>query len=218
MSLQTDYPMSLTIAGIAVKGLSEKDLPRFFSCFQLVDAGRDEVLSNWRDAEKIIEAENLHPDDHVQKRILWFDNGWSIIEDSSLIVCSDEEALSQASQLFQTRVFSFVAQESTGSFGFWHFNNEQSRHFFVRDGAVTSDEGNPIPEEQGLSINKNAGLDDILALAGKLGINWNRSAQPTRYIVKELCNSPALDAELERFAPKQGNPELPRTKPWWKFW
>ena len=89
--------MSLSTGLLAIKGQHSDKLSEIFSFFKLVDTGSDKTLNNWDEAIALIDDEYMNRDDNSQRRVVWFDNGWTIIEDLSLILCTDEEGLTEIS-------------------------------------------------------------------------------------------------------------------------
>lgn len=73
--------MSLTTGLIAIKGEHSDRFAEIFNFFKLVDTNNDKTLTSWDDAIQIIDDEYINRNDSPQRRIVWFDNGWTIIED-----------------------------------------------------------------------------------------------------------------------------------------
>ena len=90
--------MSLSTGLIAIKGQRSDKFAEIFNFFKLVDTNNDRTLTNWNEAIQVIDDEYMNPVDNSQRRIVWFDNGWTLIEDLSLILCTDEESLTKTSQ------------------------------------------------------------------------------------------------------------------------
>lgn len=210
--------MSMTTGLIAIKGDYVQQLPTIFSFFNLTDLGKDEVLTDWETAEDIIEDEYLNPADNAQRRIVWFDNGWTIIEDYSFLLCMDEEAMTTVSRTFQTPVFSLQTIGTSGCYGFHYYDREKLRSFFNEDGKVVDNSGKPLPEEAGFSFDKNAFYDDIHGLARNLGINLDNAANVGKYIVKQLHDNTSIDLLAPHSLQQQAADKTAVRKPWWKIW
>jgi len=212
--------MSLSTGLLAIKGQYSDKLPEIFNFFKLVDTGNDTTLTNWNEAVEIIDDEYMNPSDNSPRRVVWFDNGWTIIEDLSLMLCTDEESLIKISQHFSTPVFSLATQGTSGCYAFWYFDKEKIRSFFNNSGEVTDDFGEALPQEANYNINENAFYDDIHGVAKQFGIDWTNAETKTNFIVKKLDHSDELNEEIEKIASnyKQQKADKITSKPWWKFW
>jgi hypothetical protein len=211
--------MSLTTGLIAIKGQHSDKFPEIFSFFKLVDTHNDKTLTNWNEAIQVIDEEYINQNDNSQRRVIWFDNGWTIIEDLSLILCTNEESLTKISQHFSTPVFSLATQGTSGCYGFWYFDKQKLRSFFYNDGEVTDNYGTPLSQEANFNINENAFYDDIHGVAKQFGIDLTNAENLKYFIVKQLDNSEELNNEIEE-ATKNYNQidNNSKPKPWWKFW
>jgi hypothetical protein len=212
--------MSLTSGLIAIKGQYLDSLNDVFSSFKLIDTKNDTILNNWAQVAELMDAEYMNPQDRSQQRVVWFDNGWTIIEDLSLILCSDDSALEKLSQKLNTPVFSLITQGTSGNYGFWYFDSATQRSFLNDNGNIVVNSGGPLIQETNFKINENASYDDIHGVAKALGINWDNAEKLSKFFVKRIVNSGELNRELEQ-AMKNYKPKLPENsthKPWWKIW
>jgi hypothetical protein len=211
--------MSLTTGLIAIKGQHSDEFTEIFNFFKLVDTNNDKILTNWNEAIQVIDDEYMNPNENSQRRVVWFDNGWTIIEDLSLILCTDEETLTKISQHFSTPIFSLATQGTSGGYGFWYFDRQKLRSFFYDDGKVTDNFGTPLSQEANLNINENALYDDIHGVARQLGIDLTNAENLKKFIVKQLYNSEELNNEIEEANENYHQVDNNvKSKPWWKFW
>ncbi len=209
--------MSATIGFITIEGNQLSRLAEIFSRFQLIDTNKDLHLNSWAEASKIIEQEYLEPNDFSQRRVVWFQNNWTIIEDHSLLLCTDIEALQKNAQEGRLCIYSFLSQSTSNSHGFWHFTPTISRTFFIEDGETIENTGIPLPQEAGLNINDELYYDDIIELAASLGIDYYAAEQLKQFTVKQLLNNAELNAQIEQVKNDQKSIQVAK-KPWWKFW
>jgi hypothetical protein len=211
--------MSLSTGLLAIKGDHSDKLSEIFSFFKLVDTASDKNLTNWNEVIALIDEEYINPDDNSQRRVIWFDNGWTIIEDFSLILCTDEEALTKISQHFSTPIFSLVTQGTSNSFAFWYFDKQKLRSFFNSNGEVTDNFGTKLPQEANFNIDENAFYDDIHGVAKEFGIDWTNAANLKNFIVKRLDNSEELNREIDQAIKNNAQSDNNKqAKSWWKFW
>lgn len=211
--------MSMISGLIAIKGEHIDQLASIFAHFNLTDTGKEEVLTDWEAAEKLIDDEYMDPGDELQRRIVWVDNGWTIIEDFSFLLCTDEEALAAVSRALSVPVFSLHTVGTSSCYGFYYFDRVKLRSFFNEDGKVVDDSGTPLPQETGFNFNADTFYDDIHGLACNLGIDLSNASRAGRYLVRYLSYNEALDDVAPRTLEQlyeQATP-APR-KPWWKFW
>jgi hypothetical protein len=210
--------MSLTTGLIAIKGQHSDKFADIFNFFKLVDTNNDKTLTDWNKAIQVIDDEYINPDDNSQRRVVWFDNGWTIIEDLSLILCTDEESLTKISQYFSTPVFSLATQGTSSCYGFWYFDKQKLRSFFNNNSEVTDNFGTPLEQEANFNINENAFYDDIHGVAKQFGIDFTNAENLNSFIVKQLDNSEELNNEIERSTKNYNRTDNnTKSKPWWKF-
>ena len=212
--------MSLTTGLIAIRGQQIDNLSEIFGFWRLVDTQKDQVLKLWSDVEKVIDEELTNPDDYTQKRVVWFDNNWTIIEDLSFILSSEEDVLAQISQTLSTPVFSMQTQGTNSCYSFTYSDIELKRSFSVCDGEILEDFGTPLTQEKNFNINENTFYDDIYGVAKQFGVNWDNAKNIDKFTVKTLDNNEELNSEIEKFKIKpDGQTERQiNTKPWWRFW
>jgi hypothetical protein len=212
--------MSLSTALFCIKGQHIDKLSEIFSFFKLNDTGKDIILGDWDEAIEIMDKEFMNPDETSQCRVAWYDNGWTVIEDLSLVLCTDEQRLKEISFHFSTQVFSLVTQGTSGCYAFWYYNQEKLRSFFNNNGNVIDNFGKPLPEEANYNINEKAFYDDIHGVAKQFGIDFGNASVITNFIAKRLENNEELNEELRKLSENiKPQPAYQHTrKPWWKFW
>lgn len=212
--------MSLTTGLFAIKGQHLDKLSEVFGAFKLVDSGNDKSLTTWTAVEKLFNDEQQNPQDDIQHRVVWVDNGWTIIEDVSFILCGDEAALEKLSQQLNAPIFALMTQGTSSCYAFWYYDKTKQRSFFNDNGNIADNFGTPLPQESKFKINEEAFYDDVHGLAKELGIDWAKAEQLDKFIVKELTNSEELNKELEQFAQqhRQQQEKKSSDKPWWKIW
>jgi hypothetical protein len=207
--------MSLTTGIIGIKGNHLERLPLIFSAFKLNDTQEDKVLKSWKDVVKVVNEEYSNQSELTFKRVVWFDNDWTIIEDFSFMLCTDNDALSQISKQLSTQVFTMYTQGTGGSYGFSYFDKEKLRGFLCSDGEIMENFGESLAIEKGFNVSENVFYDDIIGLGKQLGIDIEKAENLDRFIVKKLESSEELIKELENFNASAINKT---SKPWWKFW
>ena len=216
------YNMSLTTGLIAVKGQYLDAIQDIVSAFRFVDNQNGEVVKNWNEVVNIITDLHRHSmGDYKETHVFWYHNGWTIMEDMSLILCADDEALEAISQRLNTPVFSLLTQGTSGCFGFWYFDKKKIRHFYIEDGTVIENYGKALAGEVKYNINENAFYDDVLGVARELGIDWAAAEKHDHFIVKELDLEPSYIEELRPLVEKHLQEQAERArlkKPWWKLW
>lgn len=202
--------MSLNTGLIAIEGNHLKDLTDIFNLFGLKDANEDVELVSWQKVTILLDEEYFSGGEGPQRKVIWFDNGWTIISDFSFLLSSDEEALVNISKKYAAKVFVLMTQGTSSSYGFSLYDNDNKREFFVTGGTININTGTPLEEEQNFNINGNVFYDDIHGLATTLGIDFSRAEQLTSFIVKEFRHEPVPETKPAT--------ETAKTKPWWKVW
>lgn len=213
--------MGWTIGLIAIKGQHLNNLSAIFNSLRLVDTGQDAVLNNWTVADALMLEENFNipdKDKYAERRVVWYQNGWTIIEDLSMIHCTNEEAMGDVSRRLNTPVFALLEQSTSDSYAFWYFDKQKVRSFFYSDGTVENDYGNPLPQEAGFNINEQTDYNDVQGVAKAFGIDWEEAKHHDHFIVKTLEPDASYRTELEAIAQQQDESAQQTKKPWWKFW
>ena len=190
--------MSLSTGLFAIKGQHTDRLSEVFGFFKLVDTGEGKVLNNWDEVAVLIDEEYMNRDDNSQRRVVWFDNGWTIIEDLSLMLCTDEENLAKIANYFSAPVFYLATQGASNCYAFWYFDKQKIRAFFKNEGEVIENFGSPLSQEKGFSVNENAFYDDIHGIAKRFGIDWANVESLNFFIVKLLENSEEINNDIEQ--------------------
>ena len=86
--------MSMTSGLIAIKGKHLDKLPEILAFYQMVDTEENQSVDDWDEALAIVTGlQAPAPGNTSEKHIVWSDKGWMVIEDMTLIMCANEEAL-----------------------------------------------------------------------------------------------------------------------------
>ncbi len=93
-----------------------------------MDTGTDSILTNWDQCIPVIDEEFKSQDDHSQRRIVWIDNGWTIIEDFSLYFVQTN-LLGSDFPAFVYACFFLATRGTSGSYAFWYFDKQKLRSF-----------------------------------------------------------------------------------------
>ena len=128
-----------------------------------------------------------------------------------------------------TDIFTWVCDGFSASYGFRTFNPELSRDLLVVGGAVGTDVGSRLPEEQNIDWTR-ADEADIFALAKRLGAPYDLLAADRTYMVYTLdeshmpmpdtsgLNSVELSFRPEDIVARVVGHVPVEKKPWWKLW
>lgn len=204
----------MTASYIAVNGNHLNNLPALFEVYKYNDTNNNTQFTN-QEAFNTYLFDNYaeFADKEIALKGIWFDNGWTIINDPEMVDTLDEEALLNISKTVNTTVLTFIMQTTSGSFGFAVYNSVIKRSLFVSGGNVERNQGAPLPEETGLNVTGN--IFDIMPLAAKFGINLE-STTDGPFIVKQLAYGSEMSAQLQQFKLQQNKDG--NKKPWWKIW
>jgi len=86
--------MSMTSGLIAIKGKHLDKLPEILAFYQMIDMEENQSVDDWDEALAIVtDLQAPAPGNTSEKHIVWSDKGWTLIEDMTLIMCANEEAL-----------------------------------------------------------------------------------------------------------------------------
>jgi hypothetical protein len=209
----------MTNSIIAIKGNHLDKATSVFETFNYVDKENDKQFDSWdKAASYLFDNYFEFANKEISIRGIWFNNGWTVICDPEMVDSIDDKIMEALSQKFNSDVFSFLIQTTSGTFGFAKYSPAKQRHFFSSDGQVTDDQGTPLVEESGLNFNNNIFVDDITKLAGKLGVDMNPEKTKANFIVKELGYNETMKQQLAQFSQKPKTTNSDTQKPWWKIW
>jgi hypothetical protein len=208
----------MTNSFITIKGNHFDRADDIFSVFKYIDTKQDKQFDDWQTFNDYLFNNYFEfANREIALRGIWFDNGWTIISDPEMVDTVDDEALIKLSKKLQSDVLTFIIQSTSGSYGFAKFNKTKERYFFSTEGEVSDNTGLPSTEEQGLNLNENVFVDDILKLANNFGIDLEGKISKS-FIVKQLGYNDEMRSEIEQFEQAQKNQTTDTKKPWWKIW
>nr|WP_294944968.1 hypothetical protein [uncultured Mucilaginibacter sp.] len=208
----------MTNSIIAIKGNHLDKQVEIFEVFKYVDVKQDEQFDNLDDMYAYLFDNYLSfSDQDVALRGIWVANDWTIICDPEMVDVLDMAALLKLSDKFNSDVMSFLIQTTSGSFGFAKCGLSGQRNFLSIDGSVTNNSGLPLPEESGLNINEQIFADDVIGIAQKLGIDFEKTSLQS-CLAKKLSYNDELKRELASFKSTQKEVSGKKTSAWWKFW
>ncbi|WP_040626657.1 hypothetical protein [Mucilaginibacter paludis] len=208
----------MTNSIIAIKGSHLDKQIEIFKEFNYVDVQQDEQFDNLNDMyDYLFDNYFNFSERDVVLRGIWFDNDWTIICDPEMINVWDGPALLKLSDKVKSDVMTFLIQTTSGSFGFTKCGLSGQRNFLSINGSVTENTGLPLPEESGLNINEQIFTDDIISLADKFGINFEKTA-PQSCLAKKLNYTEELKRELTTFKSDRVKVPTQKKHTWWKFW
>lgn len=172
---------------IAIKGNHIDKADQIFKTFKYFDLGNDKQFGNWPDAASYLFDNFLKlTNEDIAIRGIWSSGAWTIICDPEMIDIMEEDMIEDLSVKLKVEVFTFLIHSTSGTYEFAKYEEEKQRHFQLFEGVVVENEGEPLPEETGLHINEKITEQDLIALAGKLGLDLGFADVNTKFIVKEL--------------------------------
>lgn len=99
-----------------------------------------------------------------------YENDWTLITDEEMVYVVEDDLIGELSQKLDVAVYTFTVQIVSASYGFSYFEGDKNRIFLIEDGDIITDEGESISIEKDQEISEDISEEDIIALAGKLGI------------------------------------------------
>lgn len=100
-----------------------------------------------------------------------YENDWTLIADEEMVYVVEDDLIGELSQELDTAVYTFTIQTASASYGFSYFQGDKHRIFLTEDGEIITDEGESIAIEKDQEVSEDMGEEDIVAIAGKLGIS-----------------------------------------------
>jgi hypothetical protein len=99
-----------------------------------------------------------------------YENDWTLITDEEMVYVVEDDLIGELSQELDVVVCTFTVQTASASYGFSYFQGDKNRIFLTEDGSIITDEGESMAIERDQEISEDISEEDIVALAGKLGI------------------------------------------------
>ena len=122
-------------------------------------------------------------------KAVYLSGEWTSIVDPELVLVSEDVWL-EFSRRWSTRVFGWICEGASGSYGIAMFDSGvKTREVVSMDGNVVIDEGTPLAEESSIDWTK-AWDDDVLEIAKKLGAVYDYLAD-REYLILRLNSSHA---------------------------
>ncbi len=201
---------------VLFQGDQMQRLPEIFGCFDYTMTDHKETVSGM---ETIWERTNwplrTRPRDTVHKAVL--SNGlWTGVLDREMSLITQKKKCQECAKKFGIKIFGYFSESVSGSCGFYLFNPMLQREFFMQDNEVVVDEGDPLPEEAGLTLD-NVIESGVMTIARHIGFPDTLFGDPKiKVLIVELqfrLESKNLDLTHN---PSHRKPE--EKKNWWRFW
>lgn len=155
-----------------------------------------------------------------------FVNGWTVVFDPEMVMISEEDAMTALARRYDAPVFGMICEGASASYAFSFFNPEPRRAYFVSDGEVGVDRGEPLPEEADIDVSS-LFEDDVLEVMTRLGVPYSEIETAGSFDVWELDESGLAEAEPPVSSPSEpvrpansASPASPAkpVRPWWRLW
>ena len=173
------------------------------------------------------------PRNHIHKAALY--NGmWTAVLDREMSMIIDQEKCALCAQRWKIKVFGYMVESVSGSCAMYYFTPEKVRGLNIQNFEVLEDFGDPLPQEEGISIEDMLG-DGAMRISRRIGFSDSLFAHPTSKVLILGLEDPrreAADKERSEILSGQGQerssarqpqkpakkPETRPEKPWWKLW
>jgi hypothetical protein len=173
---------------IAVKGSDKQTGPALFKAFRYFDLNSDKTFPFVSEAilylsnnfSKLIEEED------VVLRGIWADEQYTYFYDPEITDATDEDALEDLARKINGDIYVFILQETSGTYEFARYTNKGQVRFFSLSGKDLFNDGDKLPEEEGVTLNGNTGAADLIKLAANFNIDIDFKNTPAPFTVKEL--------------------------------
>ena len=188
LSLFPKRLMAYNSSIIAIKGNELQHADLIFKAFRYFDLNSDKTFPLIQEAltylsqnfSKLIEEED------VVLRGLWADHNFTYFYDPEITDTTDEDALEGLAKKMNADLYVFIIQETSGTYEFARYTNKGQVRYFSISGKDIFNDGDILPEEEGLNLNEKTGAGDLLKLASNLGIDIEFKQTPPPFLVKEL--------------------------------
>lgn len=180
--------MSYNCSVIAIKGNDKQNGPALFKAFRYFDLNSDKTFPVASEAimyltnnfSKLIEEED------VVLRGIWADEQYTYFYDPEITDATDEDALEDLARKINGDLYVFIIQETSGTYEFARYTGKGQVRFFSLAGKDLFNDGDKLPEEEGITLNTNTGAAQLIQLASNLGIDLVFNNTPAPFLVKEL--------------------------------
>lgn len=201
---------------ILFEGDRMSQLPEIFRYFNYEMTDFKEMVSGM---ETIWEKTNWplrgRPRDTVHKAVLT--NGtWTAVLDREMSIITKKKACQACATDLGIKIFGYFAESVSGSCAYYYFTPKLVREFVMQDKEIIIDEGDPLPEEQGIE-NYDIIEVGVMLIARHLGFPDTLFGEPkAKVLIAELqfhLDNKNLDFNHN---PSHRKPE--EKKNWWRFW
>jgi hypothetical protein len=174
--------MSLHISVVCFQGARQEDIEELLGRmeYRLVEPPRQAKTT--AELQRLLWV-NTGSRNRVVKAT-YSDNGWTYLLDPEMVVMCLGDVLSQYSREKHTRIFAWVCEGASMTYGFRVFDHDSSREFIVQEGSVVADKGQPIIEEMDLDWTR--AVEAIMCLAAKLGAPYDYLEHDRTYLMYTL--------------------------------
>jgi hypothetical protein len=203
--------VSLSASLLLVRADARDTMRDVFELFKQKPLGMQPVPS-WQAALEAIRYPRADSPRTTVHKAVAVCRDWTVVLDPELLMAADADACARLSERFRAPVFAMICQGTSGTYAFsWH-DADRRRRFWVSDGEVIEDDGDPIPEEDGINL---AGLfeDDVLLIMERVGLRYTELESASGFDIWALDESHLVPATPQPAMPPQMN-----AKPWWKVW
>jgi len=173
---------------IAIKGNDLKKVETAFKAFRYFDLESDKSFPVIDEALFYLgkNFEKLMEEDDVVLRGVWADTAYTYLYDPEMVDATDEDALEELAKKINTAVYVFIIDEAAAAYEFASYSPKGQQRYFSLEGKDLFNDGEPLPEEQGLNMNGQTKAADLLQLAANLDIDLEFKHTPEPFLVKEL--------------------------------
>jgi hypothetical protein len=203
--------MSLSASVVAVKADARDSIREVLEMF----AQRPLEMRPVPGWEAALEAMRYPRDDSPRTTVhkaVTLCGGWTVVMDPEMLMAVDADACARLSERFRAPVFAMICQGTSGTYAFSWYNAGQRRRFWLSDGEVMEDDGDPIPEEAGIDL-RSLFEDGVLLIMERAGLRYADLESASSFEVWALDESHLMASKAQPPAPRQRG-----AKPWWKVW
>ena len=134
---------------------------------------------------------------------------WTVILDPEMLLMANEAACAALAARYRAPVFGMVCQGTSGTYAFSLYDPDLRRAYWIGDGEVFDNRGEPLPQEAGVDL---ASLfeDGVLEIMKRVGVDYAELEEAGAFEVWSLDESHLIP-------PVEPAPVKPK-RPWWRIW
>src|SRR5262245_12106114 len=212
--------MALHTSSVHFEGQRSREMAQLLERLNYRLTGPPATAQTGDAAAELLDADT--GDRNIVRKAVYESGGWTFLFDPELVVMTEDGVLSEYARANRIRVFAWVCEGVSASYGFKLFAPELVRDVLSVDGEVVTDVGPATPHESGVNWSS-CSEREVMRIADRLGAPFDGFTKNRTYEIYTLDESHMPTPDLSGVSmdmPFRAEDLVARVvrRPWWKFW